>query len=60
MQSLCVMASGEKCIPASHTVPGERQSTCRTIKLTAQIYVGQNTSPSLCQVLKSSMGMLGS
>lgn len=60
VQSLCVMASGEKSIPTSHSVQGERQSTCRTIKLTAQIYVGQNTSPSLWQVLQSSMGMLGS
>lgn len=50
VQSLCVMASGEKSIPTSHSVQGERQSTCRTIKLTAQIYVGQNTSPSLWQV----------
>lgn len=38
----------------------KRQSTCRTIKPTAQIYVGQNSSPSLCQVLRSSMGMLDS
>lgn len=47
MRSLYVMVSGEKNIPASHTVPVERHRTRRTIELSGQFYVGWTTPPSL-------------
>lgn len=58
MLSLYVTVLGKKNIPTSYTVPEERQSTCRTIKLTAQLYAGQKTPPSLFQVLQSAMDFL--
>lgn len=52
---ICDPFSLRKSTPTSHTVPEERQSTCRIFKLTGHLYAGQKLSPSLCQVLQSAM-----